>query len=34
MAICSQEQADAWMLPQIQGETGLQDIDIFLAVLK
>lgn len=37
MAICCQEPADAWILPQMQGETGLQDAPvkkIFLAVIK
>lgn len=37
MAICCQEPADAWILPQMQGETRLQDAPvkkIFLAVIK
>lgn len=37
MAICCQEPADAWILPQMQGETGLQDVPVkerFLAVIK
>lgn len=37
MAICCQEPADAWILPQMPGETGLQDAPvkkIFLAVIK
>lgn len=37
MAICCQEPADAWILPQMQGETGLQNAPVkerFLAVIK
>jgi len=34
MAVCCQEPADAWMLPQMQEDTGLQDAEVFLAVIK
>lgn len=34
MAIFCQERADAWMLPQMRGETELQDAEMFLAVIK
>lgn len=34
MTICCQEPADAWMVRQMQVEAGLEDTEIFLALIK